>query len=154
MFPSTLYMDIHKLYQTLTFLHLWGIRKTISRHSFFGFVSGIRARNVAAEIATSLRSVGHFSNCRSGDNSKRSTSLWGYKFSVLLYTCKIVVARHGERGKKRRKTEKEVGRQHQEMDRPGVRQVPKGSGEQGKMEEISFEIICSAQTTLAVKRGR
>ena len=27
------------------------------------------------------------------------------------------------------------GRQHQGMDRPGVRQVPEGSGEQGKMEK-------------------
>ena len=37
------------------------------------------------------------------------------------------------------------------MDRPGVRQVPGGSGEQGKMEETSCEIICGAQTTFAVK---
>ena len=38
-----------------------------------------------------------------------------------------------ERGKKTRRTKKEVGRQHQRMDRPGDRQVPEGSGEQGKM---------------------
>ena len=31
-------------------------------------------------------------------------------------------------------TEEEVGR-YQGMDRPGVRQVAEGSGEQGKMEE-------------------
>ena len=37
------------------------------------------------------------------------------------------------------------------MDRPGVRQVPEGSGEQGKMEETGCEIICGAQTTFAVK---
>ena len=37
------------------------------------------------------------------------------------------------------------------MDRPGVRQVPEGSGEQGKMEETGCEIICGALTTLAVK---
>ena len=61
------------------------------------------------------------------------------------------LARHSERGKKTRQTEKEVGRQHQGMDRPGVRQVPKGSGEQGKMEETGSEIICGALTTLAVK---
>ena len=60
------------------------------------------------------------------------------------------LARHSERGKKTRQTEEEVGR-HQGMDRPGVRQVPEGSGEQGKMEETSFEIICGAPTTLAVK---
>ena len=37
------------------------------------------------------------------------------------------------------------------MGRPGVRQVPEGSGEQGKMEETGCEIICGASTTLAVK---
>ena len=37
------------------------------------------------------------------------------------------------------------------MDRPGVRQVPEGSGEQGKMEETGCKIICGAPTTLAVK---
>ena len=45
------------------------------------------------------------------------------------------LARHSERGKKTRQTEEEVGRQHQAMDRPGVRQVPEGSGEQGKNGE-------------------
>ena len=37
------------------------------------------------------------------------------------------------------------------MDRPGVRQVPKGSGEQTKMEETGREIVCGAPATLAVK---
>ena len=45
----------------------------------------------------------------------------------------------------------ELGRQHQEMDRPGVRQVPEGSEEQRKMEETGCEIICGAQTTLVVE---
>ena len=49
-----------------------------------------------------------------------------------------------ERGKKSRQAEEEVGRQHQGMDRPGVRQVPEGSGEQGEMEETGCEIICGA----------
>ena len=62
------------------------------------------------------------------------------------------LARHSERGKKTRQTKKEVGRQHQGMDRPGVRQVPEANGEQRKMEETGCEIICSASTTLAVKR--
>ena len=30
-------------------------------------------------------------------------------------------------------------RQHQGMDRPGVHQVPEGSGEQGKVEETGCE---------------
>ena len=64
-------------------------------------------------------------------------------------TCKMHLARHGERGKKTRQTEKEVGRQHKGKDRPGVRQVPEGSGEQGKMEDTGCEIICDAPTTLA-----
>ena len=61
------------------------------------------------------------------------------------------IARHSGKGKKTRQTEEEVGRQHQEMDRPGVRQVLEGSGEQGKMEETGCEIICGAPTTLAGK---
>ena len=61
------------------------------------------------------------------------------------------LARHSERGKKTRQVEEEVGRQHQGPDRPGVRQVPEGSGEQGKMEKTSCKIICGAPTTLAVK---
>ena len=61
------------------------------------------------------------------------------------------LARHGGRGKKTRQTEEEVGRQHQGMDRPGVRKVQEGSGEQGTMEKTGCEMICGAQTTLAVK---
>ena len=33
------------------------------------------------------------------------------------------------------------------MFRPGVRKVPEGSGEQGKMEKTGCEIICGAPTT-------
>ena len=46
---------------------------------------------------------------------------------------------------KTRLTEEEVGRQHQGMDRPGIHQVPEGSGEQGKMEETGCKIIFGAQ---------
>ena len=58
---------------------------------------------------------------------------------------------NSEKGKKTRHIEEEVGRQHQGMGRPGVRQVPEGSGEQGKMEKTGCKIICGAPTTLAVK---
>ena len=61
------------------------------------------------------------------------------------------LARHSERGKKTRRTKEEVGRQLQGMDMPGVRQVPEGRGEQGKMEKTGCKIICGAPTTLAVK---
>ena len=62
------------------------------------------------------------------------------------------LARHSERGKKTRRTKEEMGRQHQGIDRPEVRQVQEGSGEQGKMEETGCEIICGAPMTLEVKR--
>ena len=68
----------------------------------------------------------------------------------ILYTD-LLQALKGERGKKARQTEEEVGRQHQGMDRPGVRQVPESSGEQGKMEETGCQIICGAPMTLTVK---
>ena len=61
------------------------------------------------------------------------------------------LARHNESGKKTRQTEEEVRRQHQGMDRPGVRQVPEGGGDQGEMEETSCEIIGGAPTTLVNK---
>ena len=44
-----------------------------------------------------------------------------------------------------------MGRQHQGMDRPGVCQVPEGSGEQRNMEETGYEIICGAPTTPVVE---
>ena len=61
------------------------------------------------------------------------------------------LARHSERGKKTRQTEEEVGRQHQGMDRPGVRQVPKVQWRIGKMEETGCEIIYGAPTIVAVR---
>ena len=57
------------------------------------------------------------------------------------------LARHSERGKK-------TGRQRKRLeDNIGewTGQVPEGSGEQGRMEETGYEIICGASTTLAVK---
>ena len=60
-------------------------------------------------------------------------------------------AGHSERGKKTRQIQGEVGRQHQEMDKLGVRQVQEGRGEQKKMEETGCEIICDTPITIAVK---
>ena len=61
------------------------------------------------------------------------------------------LARHSERGKKKRQTGEEVGRQHQGMDRPGVRQISEGSGKQRKMQETKCGVFCGAPTTLAFK---
>ena len=43
-------------------------------------------------------------------------------------------------GRRQGKTEEEVGRQHQGMDRLGVRQVPEGNGEQGKTEATTVAV--------------
>ena len=70
------------------------------------------------------------------------------RYSLFIRFGQNHLARHCERGKKTRQREEEVGRQHQGMDRLGVRQVPEDSGEQRKMEETGCEIICGAPTTL------
>ena len=82
---------------------------------------------------------------------KRRKLQWYVHVSRSSGLAKNHLARHSEKGKKTRQTEEEVGRQHQEMDRPGVRYVPEGSGEQGKIEKTGCKIICGAPTTLAVK---
>ena len=73
--------------------------------------------------------------------------------NVALLKGRDLLARHSERGKNTRQMEDEVGRQHQATDRPGVCQVPEGSGEQREIEETGCgcEIICGTPTTLAVK---
>ena len=43
------------------------------------------------------------------------------------------------------------GKATEVMNKPGVRQVKEGSGEQGKMEETGREIICGAPTTPVVE---
>ena len=58
---------------------------------------------------------------------------------------------NAERKGEEDKAEEEVGRQHKGMDGPGVRQVPEGSEEQGKMEKTGCGIVCGAPTTLAVR---
>ena len=62
--------------------------------------------------------------------------------TAVVWTCLPFIgsgqnhlARHNER-KKTRQTEEAVGRQHQRMDKPGVRQVPEGSGEQKKWKKL------------------
>ena len=68
--------------------------------------------------------------------------------SGLVKTILKGTVRGGRRRGRQKKRWKDNKR---EMDRPGVRQVPEGSGEQGKMEETGCKIICGAPTTLAVK---
>ena len=88
---------------------------------------------------------------RPPDHRKETQTAMVWSCFPFIRSGQIYLARHSEREKKTRQTEEEVGRQHQGMDRPGVRQVPEGSGEQEKMEETGCEIIFAAPTTLAVK---
>ena len=95
-------------------------------------------------------SAGSWTTRRSDDRKEIQTAVVWSCF-LFIRSGQNDFARHNERGKKTRWTKKEVGRQHQGMDRPGVRQVPEGSGEQGKMEKTGWKIVCGAPATLAVK---
>ena len=85
------------------------------------------------------------------DNRKETQTAVVWSCLPFIRSGPNQFARHSGRGKKTRQTEEEVERQHQGMDRPGVRQVPEGSGEQGKMQKTGCEIICGAPTTFSVK---
>ena len=96
-------------------------------------------------------SAGNRTTRRSPDHRKETQTAVVWSCFPFIRSGQNHLAKHSESRKKTRQTEEEVGRQHQGTDRPGVRQVPEGSGEQGEMEETGCEIICGAQTTLAVK---
>ena len=96
----------------------------------------------------SSRQLDHTKTC---DDRKETQSAVVWSCFPFIRSGQNHLARHSGRGKKTRQTEEEVGGRHQGMDRPGVRQVPEGSGEQGKMEKTGSKIICGAPTTLTVK---
>ena len=95
--------------------------------------------------------VGNWTTQRPPDDRKETQTAVVWSCFPFIRSCQNRLARHSERGKKTRQTKEEVGRQYQGMDRPGVRQVPEGSGEPGKMEKTGCKIICGAPTTLAVE---
>ena len=95
--------------------------------------------------------AGSWTTWRPPDQSKEMQTQVGWTYLPYIRSSRNHCARHSKRGTKKRQTEKEMGRQHQEMDRPGIRQVLDGSREQGRMEETGCEIICGAPMTLAVK---
>ena len=126
-----------------------------SRH-FSGHWHGGRTDNVMEQqMLRSRHFNGHWYGGRTDDtkwsNGWTATSILASLTLRQNQSGQNHLARNSERGKKTRQTEEEVGRQHQGMDRPGVRHVREGSGEQGKMEETGCEIICGAPTTLVVK---
>ena len=95
--------------------------------------------------------AGNCTTRRSPDDRKETQTAEVWSCFPFIRSGQNHLARHSERGKKTRQTKREVGRHHQGMDRPGVRQVPEGSAEQGGMEKTGFESICGAPTTLTVK---
>ena len=97
------------------------------------------------------RSSSKWTTQRAPDDRKETQTAVVWSCFPFIRSCQNRLARHSERRRKTRQTEEEVGRQHQGMDRPGVRQVPEGSGEQGKMENTGCKIICGAPTFLVVK---
>ena len=82
---------------------------------------------------------------------KRRKLQWYGHVSRSSGLAKTILQGTVKGGKKTRQTEEKVGRQHQGVDGPGVRQVPEGGGEQRKTKETGSEIICGAPTILAVK---
>ena len=78
---------------------------------------------------------------RRPDDRKQTQAAVVWSCLALIRFGQNHLARHGEKGKKAKQTEEEVGRQHPGMDRPGVGQVPEGSGERErkKMEESKTE---------------
>ena len=83
--------------------------------------------------------------------AKRRKLQWYGRASRSSGLAKTILQSAVKGGGGSRHTEEEVGGQHHRMGRPEVRQVPEGSGEQGKMEETGCEVIFGAPTTLAVK---
>ena len=93
-------------------------------------------------------SAGNRTTRRSPDHRKETQTAVVWSCFPFIRSGQNHLAKHSESRKKTRQTEEEVGRQHQGTDRPGVRQVPEGSREQGKMEDTGSEIICGAPRTL------
>ena len=87
-----------------------------------------------------IKYKGHITNEGVRATIQQTIGLHEDLLTIVVWTCLPFIrsgqnhlTRHSERGKKTRQTEEEVGRRHQGMDRPWVRQVPEGSGEQKKI---------------------
>ena len=82
---------------------------------------------------------------------KRRNLKWYGHVSCLSGLAKTILQGTVKGERRQGRQRKRWGTQRQGIDRPGVRQVPEGSGEQGKMEKTGCKNICGAPTTLAVK---
>ena len=68
---------------------------------------------------------GNWPRQRPADHCKETQSAVVWSCLLFIKSGQNHLARHSETGKKTRQTEEDVGRQHQGMDRPGVRKVPR-----------------------------
>ena len=66
---------------------------------------------------------------------KRRKLQWYGHVSRSSGLAKTILQGTVKGGRRQGRQEEAVGRQHKRMDIPGARQVPEGSGEQGKMKE-------------------
>ena len=82
---------------------------------------------------------------------KRRKLQWYGHVSRSLGLAKTILQGTVKGGRRQGRQRKRWEDNIKEIDRPGVRQVPEGSGEQRKMEETGGEIIRGAPTILAVK---
>ena len=139
---------------------IWSVVKMSSKEEYKPWKWGATARYYTSHTKTILptgKSVpedppGNWTTQRPPDDRKETQTAEVWSCFLFIRSGQNHLARHSERGKKTRHSEEEVGRQRQGMYRPGVRQVPEGSGEQWKMEETGCKIICGASTIPVVKR--
>ena len=80
--------------------------------------------------------AGNRATRRPPDDHKETQTAVVWSCFTFIRSDQNHLARHSERGKKTRQTEEEVGRQHQGMDRPGVRQVPEAVENREKWRKL------------------
>ena len=73
--------------------------------------------------------AGNWTTWRPSDDRKETQTALVWSCLPFIRSGQNHLARHSEGGKRTRQTQKEMGRQHWGMDRPGDRQVPESSGE-------------------------
>ena len=94
--------------------------------------------------------AGNRTTRRPADHRKETQLQWYRHVSRSSGLVKAILQGTVKGGRRQGRQEKRWG-DNQGIDRPGVRHVPEGCGEERKMEETGCEIICSKPTTLAVK---
>ena len=129
-----------------------------SEEEYKPWIWGATARYYASHTKTMLptrKSVpdpaGNWTTRRPPDDLKETQTAVVWSCLPFIRSGQNHLARHSERRKKTRQTEEEVGRQHQGMDRPGVRQVPEGSGKPEKWRKLVAKTSVVPQRPLRLR---